>query len=112
MNYRVTEVRDSVDWLGRNAVRGEFCCAVCRAHAPMSTKMHSPDVQAAEHREEDPHEHGQRYGKDQSQELVDQVLAELKEGVAADPDFVEGVGQLGLRDHILEAHLEEDAAQP
>lgn len=49
-------------------------------------------MQTAEHGEEDPHHQGQRYGQDQRQEPVDQVLAELKESVAADPDFVEGVG--------------------
>lgn len=56
-----------------------------------SNRTHSPDVQAAERREDDPHNQGQGYGKDQGQELVDHVLAELKESVAADPDFVEGV---------------------
>lgn len=54
-------------------------------------RHHNPDVQAAERREDDPHNQGQGYGKDQGQEFVDHVLAELKESVAADPDFVEGV---------------------
>lgn len=62
-------------------------------------------MQAAERGEDDPHNQGQRYGEDQSQDLVDHVLAELKQSVAADPDLIEGVGELGLRDHILEPQL-------
>lgn len=71
-----------------------------------------PDVEAAERGEDDPQNQGHRNGEDQSQDLVDHVLAELKQSVAADPDLVEGVGELGLRDHILEPQLEQEEAQP
>lgn len=69
-------------------------------------------MEAAERREDDPHNQGQRDGEDQSQHLVDHVLAELKQSVAADPHLVEGVGELGLRDHILEPQLEQEEALP
>lgn len=59
---------------------------------PTGSRAPLPDVQAAEHREDDAHGQGQRYGKDQRQQLVEQVLAELEESVAAHPHFVEGVG--------------------
>lgn len=67
----------------------------------------SPDVQAAERGEEDPRREGQRDRQEQGQELVNHVLADLKEGMAADPDFVEGVRGHWLCDHVLEAHLRE-----
>lgn len=67
---------------------------------------HNPDVQAAERREHDPGHQGQRHGEQQAEQLVEHVLAELEERVAADPHLVEGVGQLGLGDHVLEAQLQ------
>lgn len=81
--------------------------APARRPAPLT---HSPDVQAAEHREDDPQHQGQRDGEQQAQQLVQHVLAELEQRVAADPHLVEGVGELGLGDHVLEAQLEERTA--
>lgn len=62
-------------------------------------------MQAAEGGEENPRSEGQGDGQEHGQELVDHVLADLEEGMAADPHLVEGVRGLGLRDHVLEVQL-------
>ena len=65
----------------------------------------SPDVQTAEGGKENSRSKGQGDSQEHCQELVNHVFADFKEGMTADPHFVQGVRRLGLCDHVLEAHL-------
>lgn len=75
----------------------------------------SPDVQTAESGKEKPRCEGQGDGQEHRQELVENVLADFKESMAADPDFIKGVCGGRFGDHILEAHLQmrrQDGGNP
>lgn len=63
-------------------------------------------MQTAESGKEKSRREGQGDGQEHRQELVENVLADFKESVAADPDFIKGVRGGRFGDHILEAHLE------
>lgn len=64
-------------------------------------------MQATEHSKENPCNQCQGNGKDKCEELIYQILAELKESMAADPDFIEGVSGCRLRYHVLKPQLEQ-----
>lgn len=58
-------------------------------------------MQTAEGGKENSRSKGQGDGQEHGQEFVDHVFADFKEGMAADPHFVEGVRSHRLCDHIL-----------
>lgn len=65
----------------------------------------SPDMDAAQHSEEQPQCEGHGNGQQGGQQPVEEELDQLEGGVAPNPNSVEAVGGARLADHVLETHL-------
>lgn len=69
-------------------------------------RHHQPDVDAAEHPEDQPEDERHGHGQQRGQEPVKDEFDQLEHGVASYPHSVEAVRGDGLRDDILKTHLQ------
>lgn len=70
-----------------------------------------PDVDAAEHREDQPEDERHGHGQQRGQQPVEDEFDQLKRGVASYPHFVEAVSGDGLCDDIFETNLSGHTSQ-
>lgn len=66
-----------------------------------------PDVDAAEHPEDQSEDEGHRHGQQRGQQAVKNKFHQLKHGVASYPYSVEAVRGDGLRDDIFKTNLSD-----
>lgn len=69
--------------------------------------FHLPDVDAAEHPEDQSQDESHRHGQQRGQQAVENKLHQLKHGVASYPHSVEAMCGDGLRDDIFETNLSD-----
>lgn len=64
-----------------------------------------PDVDAAEHPEDQSEDESHGHGQQRAQHAVKEIFDQLERGVAPDPHLVEAVRGHGLRNDVIEADL-------